>query len=39
MRSSWVLPPELRRIAGRAPSLNIDPDRMGQSVMGSPRRR
>lgn len=33
----WVLPPELRRIARRAPSLDLDPDKMGQSVMGSPK--
>jgi hypothetical protein len=34
---SWVLPPELRRIAHRAPSMEIDPDRMGQSVMAAPK--
>jgi len=34
---SWVLPPELRRIAHRAPSLDLDPDKMGQSVMGAPK--
>jgi hypothetical protein len=34
---SWVLPPELRRIAHRAPSMDIDPDRMGQSVMAAPK--
>jgi hypothetical protein len=34
---SWVLPPELRRMAHRAPSLNVDPDKMGQSIMGAPK--
>ena len=29
----WVLPPELRRIARRAPTVAPDPDRMGQSIM------
>jgi hypothetical protein len=29
----WVLPPELRKIARRAPSLAPDPDRMGQSML------
>lgn len=33
----WVLPDELRAMARRAPSVAPDPDRMGQSVMGSPR--
>lgn len=33
----WVLPPELRRIAHRAPGVAPDPDRMGQSVMGTPK--
>jgi hypothetical protein len=33
----WVLPDELRAIAKRAPTVAPDPDRMGQSVMGSPR--
>jgi len=33
----WVLPAELRRIAHRAPSMQIDPDRMGQSIMGAPK--
>ncbi len=32
----WVLPPELRRIAARAPNMVTDPDRMGQAVMRSP---
>ncbi|HXE57192.1 MAG TPA: hypothetical protein VNK43_04265, partial [Gemmatimonadales bacterium] len=31
----WVLPPELRRIARRAPTL-ADPDHLGQSVMRAP---
>lgn len=34
---SWVLPPELRRVAHRAPGVAPDPDRMGQSVMGAPK--
>lgn len=34
---SWVLPPELRRISHRAPSMNLDPDKMGQSVMAAPK--
>lgn len=34
---TWVLPPELRRIAHRAPSMNLDPDKMGQSIMAAPR--
>ncbi len=29
----WVLPPELRKIARRAPTVAPDPDRMGQSVL------
>jgi hypothetical protein len=29
----WVLPPELRKIARRAPTVAPDPDRMGQSLM------
>jgi len=29
----WVLPPELRRIAGRAPGMLPSPDQMGQAVM------
>lgn len=33
----WVLPPELRRIAARAPNMITDPDRMGQAIMRSPR--
>ena len=32
----WVLPEELRRIAGRAPGLT-DPDRMGQAIMRAPK--
>lgn len=32
----WVLPPELRRIAARAPNMVTDPDRMGQAIMRSP---
>lgn len=33
----WVLPAELRRVSRRAPSLHVDPDRMGQSIMGNPK--
>ena len=29
----WVLPPELRKKALRAPGVMTDPDRMGQSIM------
>ncbi|HXG45287.1 MAG TPA: hypothetical protein VNJ71_11075 [Gemmatimonadales bacterium] len=29
----WILPPELRKIARRAPGVAPDPDRMGQAVM------
>jgi hypothetical protein len=29
----WVLPPELRKVARRAPTIAPDPDRMGQSLM------
>lgn len=29
----WVLPPELRRVAARAPNLVTDPDRMGHSIL------
>lgn len=29
----WVLPPELRKIARRAPTVAPDPDRMGQSLL------
>jgi hypothetical protein len=31
----WVLPPELRKIARRAPTVAPDPDRMGQSLLRS----
>ncbi|MGH7592575.1 MAG: hypothetical protein ACRELE_01780 [Gemmatimonadales bacterium] len=31
--ASWILPPELRRVARRAPGMVVDPDKMGQSVM------
>jgi hypothetical protein len=31
----WVLPRELRKAARRAPTLALDPDRMGQSVLRS----
>jgi hypothetical protein len=34
---NWILPPELRRIAHRAPSMELDPDKMGQSVMAAPK--
>lgn len=30
---SWVLPPELRRLARRAPGTVTDPDRMGQAIL------
>jgi len=30
---NWVLPPELRKVARRAPTVAPDPDRMGQSIM------
>ena len=29
----WVLPPELRKLARRAPTVAPDPDRMGQSLL------
>jgi hypothetical protein len=31
--ATWIMPDELRRVAGRAPGMVVDPDRMGQSVM------
>jgi hypothetical protein len=31
--ATWILPPELRRVARRAPGMVVDPDKMGQSVM------
>ncbi len=33
---TWVLPPELRRVAARAPNMMPEPDRMGQAVMRAP---
>ncbi|HEX7025062.1 MAG TPA: hypothetical protein VF187_09630, partial [Gemmatimonadales bacterium] len=33
---NWIFPPELRRVARRAPGLLPSPDRMGQSVMRAP---
>lgn len=33
---TWVLPPELRRVAARAPNMMPAPDRMGQAVMRAP---
>jgi hypothetical protein len=33
----WLLPPELRRVARRAPATVTDPDRMGQAMMRSER--
>lgn len=33
----WVLPPELRRLARRAPGTVADPDRMGQAVLRADR--
>ena len=32
----WVLPPELRRMARRAPGMLTDPDQMGQAMMRAP---
>jgi len=32
----WVLPPELRKMARRAPGMLSDPDQMGQAMMRSP---
>lgn len=32
----WVLPPEVRRIATRAPNMIPDPDRLGQAIMRAP---
>lgn len=32
----WVLPPDLRKVARRAPTVAPDPDRMGQSLLRSP---
>jgi hypothetical protein len=33
----WVLPPDLRKIARRAPGIVDDPDLMGQAVLRSPK--
>ena len=33
----WVLPPELRKIARRAPGIVDDPDQMGQAMLRSPK--
>ena len=33
----WVLPPELRKIARRAPGIVDDPDHMGQALLRSPK--
>jgi hypothetical protein len=33
----WVLPPDLRKIARRAPGIVEDPDLMGQAVLRSPK--
>jgi hypothetical protein len=33
----WVLPPELRKIARRAPGIVGDPDQMGQALLRSPK--
>ena len=30
---TWVLPPELRQVARRAPATVTDPDRMGQAIL------
>jgi len=32
----WVLPPDLRKVARRAPTVAPDPDRMGQSLLRTP---
>jgi hypothetical protein len=32
----WVLPPELRKMARRAPGMLSDPDQMGQAMMRAP---
>ena len=34
---TWMLPPELRTIAARAPGMLPSPDRMGQSVLRDPK--
>jgi hypothetical protein len=33
----WVLPPELRKIARRAPGIVGDPDQMGQALLRAPK--
>jgi hypothetical protein len=33
----WVLPPDLRKMARRAPTVAPDPDRMGQSLLRGPK--
>ena len=33
----WVLPPELRKVARRAPGIVNDPDQMGQALLRSPK--
>ena len=33
----WVLPPQLRKIARRAPGIVDDPDHMGQALLRSPK--
>ena len=33
----WVLPPQLRKIARRAPGMVEDPDHMGQALLRSPK--
>ena len=33
----WVLPPELRKVARRAPGMVGDPDQMGQAMLRSPK--
>ncbi len=33
----WVFPPELRKLARRAPTVAPDPDRMGQSLLRGPK--
>ena len=34
---NWILPPQLRKIARRAPGMVADPDQMGQAVMRAPK--
>ncbi len=36
---TWVLPAELRRVAGRAPGMLANPDQIGSALLRSPMRR